>query len=392
MWAINYYAVGRQNSTYYKNSYTVSPYIDTVSYASSTSMFTSDPTDTLGTAMGLLYGWVLWKAPLVIWVLHLTHNQPSKGLRIGSWAAFVVLLLAADILLTIFALSFYADWIFFGIYVILGLIVVLVNEGGLGRAGQGALNSLVPWLLIALLYCIYSLFLPSLYHIYTTNLSSTTAVFLVIYIYPGFDLIIYSLCLGLGTKLEPSLKGGFSMIHFLMIGYGAGMVLNCGYTEVEFYYLIGYFIFRNVFVNHIMRRWEVVVSNPPALPAWGIAYYLGYALSFIPVIGVGKLVISKSFMSYIYALTPPPLYGSSNPLYPSSTAPTVSLTTNVTMGGKMFWLGGLLIWLAMTLSQRYGKRWPLPYDFFYYLLGIQLFFLGLGCSLSNATLTVSGSL
>lgn len=82
-----------------------------------------------------------------------------------------------------------------------------------------------------------------------------TAAFLVIYLYPLFDLAIYSLTLFLGTKVENHIKNFFSMIHFLLIGYGVGMVLNTGYTEVEFYYLLAYFIFRNVFVNYIMRRW-----------------------------------------------------------------------------------------------------------------------------------------
>lgn len=153
-------------------------------------------------------------------------------LRIVSCVALFVVLLVLDIVLTIYALSFYGDWIFFGAYVVLGLIVVLINEGGLGRAVQGVFNCLVPWLLIALLYCIYSLFLPSLYRVYQQHESAQTAAFLIFYIYPGFDLAIYSLCLGLGTKVEPALKGGFSMLHYLMVGYGAGVILNVGYTEV----------------------------------------------------------------------------------------------------------------------------------------------------------------
>ena len=36
------------------------------------------------------------------------------------------------------------------------------------------------------------------------------------------------------------------------------MIMLTGYTEVEFYYLIAYFIFRNIFVNYIMRQWEKI--------------------------------------------------------------------------------------------------------------------------------------
>ena len=180
------------------------------------------------------------------------------------------------------------------------------------------------------------------------------------------------------------------MIHFMMIGYGAGMIMLVGYTEVEFYYLIAYFIFRNVFVNHIMRRWEKVVANPSALPGWGIAYYLGYALSFMPVIGLGgKLAISKSFRSYIFAKTTTALYSVSNPLYPSKTPPTSSLTTNFSFDGNIYWLSGLLIWLAMTLTQRYERKYPKIYDFFYYVLGVQLFYIGIASALSIGTLSSS---
>ena len=45
----------------------------------------------------------------------------------------VVLLLAGDVLLTIFVKSFYGEWIFYGMYVLLGVIVVGINNGGIGR-------------------------------------------------------------------------------------------------------------------------------------------------------------------------------------------------------------------------------------------------------------------
>ncbi len=72
IWAIDYNAVNRQASIYYYNTFTVSSYVDTVTYANSVSMFpTSNPFDTLGTAMALVYSWVLWKGPILIYVLHL---------------------------------------------------------------------------------------------------------------------------------------------------------------------------------------------------------------------------------------------------------------------------------------------------------------------------------
>ena len=259
----------------------------------------------------------------------------------------------------------------------------------MNRTKEAVCNTIFPLLIISGLYLIYSLLLPSLYHIYYANLSLMSIIFLIIYAYPVIDLILYSLCLWLGTKVEDDVKALFSVIHYMLLGYGAGMILIVGYTEVEFYYLLGYFIFRNVFVNHIVRKWERVVANPPALPGWGIIYYVSYGLSFIPVVGVGKLVVAKSFMSFIFSKTSTILYGMYNPLYPYSSAPTASLPNlNTSISGNIFWLSGLIIWLGMTFSQRYDRKSPRVYDFFYYLLGIYLFYLGIACSLSLYNLTL----
>lgn len=153
---------------------------------------------------------------------------------------------------------------------------------------------------------------------------------------------------------------------------------------MEFYYLLAYFIFRNIFVNYIMRHWEKVVSNPPALPAWLMSYYISYALSYLPVVGIGRLVVAKSFSSYIFALANTVLYGSANPLYPSTTAPTSTTTlgVNLTLSGHIFWLGAAIIWVGLTFTQRYPMSAPKLYDLFYYLFGIHLFYLGIASSLS----------
>ena len=135
VWAIDYFAVGRQYSYYYSNSTTMSAAIDSSTYTDSTVIFSpNDPTDTLSVAMGLLYSWLLWKGPLCVYVLQLTSNQMSKGVRIGSFVAMVVLCLAGDILLSIFARSFHGDWIYYGLFVLLATVVVLVNNSGIGRA------------------------------------------------------------------------------------------------------------------------------------------------------------------------------------------------------------------------------------------------------------------
>lgn len=83
--------------------------------------------------MALLYAWVFWKGPLMAFALHLTYRQEGQALRFGSWAALFIILLATDILLTIFGLSFYGDWTFFTFYTILTVIVVLINYNGIGK-------------------------------------------------------------------------------------------------------------------------------------------------------------------------------------------------------------------------------------------------------------------
>ena len=62
------------------------------------------------------------------------------------------------------------------------------------------------------------------------------------------------------------------------------MTLLVGVTEVEFYYLVGYMLFRNFFSNWVMWKWEGVTNNPPCLWIWIIPYYLSYAFNFLPVI------------------------------------------------------------------------------------------------------------
>ena len=185
IWALDYYSIKRQYSYYYYNTTTAYPYIDTNTYTDSTSIFTTtDPNDTVGVVVGIAYSWILWKGPITVYALHLSSMHESKGLRFGTWIAEVLVLLAMDILLSIFAKSFYGDWIFFGAYVMLTLIVALVANSGLSRAKETVLNVLVPLLLGGMLYAVYSLLLPRLYYTYTQNLSGFSALFLAFYLYP----------------------------------------------------------------------------------------------------------------------------------------------------------------------------------------------------------------
>jgi len=190
----------------------------------------TNPADTLGIAMSLIYSWVLWKGPLIVYAYNLIENQEWIGLKVGTFIGEWLALLAADILLTVFVQGQYSTWIYYGIYVGVTLIVTIINNAGMVRGSQAVWNCLVPLLLIALLYVTYSLFLPTLYYAYFNNLSSMSAAFLLIYGYPAIDLLIYIVALFLGTVVSDSVKGLFSVIHYFMLGYGVGMVLMTGYT------------------------------------------------------------------------------------------------------------------------------------------------------------------
>jgi hypothetical protein len=74
VWAIDYFAVGIQASNYYSSAYAVSTLADITTYADSTLIFATSTTslsDPLSIAMSLVFSWVLWKLPLVIYTFNL---------------------------------------------------------------------------------------------------------------------------------------------------------------------------------------------------------------------------------------------------------------------------------------------------------------------------------
>jgi len=77
IWAIDYFAVGYQSSNYYSVTYTVSSVADAVTpNLDSTQMFaTTNVNSTLSVAIGLVYSWVLWKFPLIIYSFNLIEKK-----------------------------------------------------------------------------------------------------------------------------------------------------------------------------------------------------------------------------------------------------------------------------------------------------------------------------
>jgi hypothetical protein len=92
-----------------------------------------------------------------------------------KWILFgvsAVILVAADVVLTIFLLSIYNTMMFFGSFSLVTIIVAIVGNMSLDRTKQAVFDSLFPLLTIALLSVFQLLALPILYYVYAQNLSA----------------------------------------------------------------------------------------------------------------------------------------------------------------------------------------------------------------------------
>lgn len=76
--------------------------------------------------------------------------------------------------------------------------------------------------------------------------------------------------------------------------------------------------------------------------------------------------------------------------YPTSEYPynteTPALSYNPKMRGYIFWVGALVIWAVSTATQKYPRRKPTAFDFFFNLMGIYLFYIGISSALEMPVL------
>lgn len=312
VWAVERFALNHEvASHYYEKGYSWSDAVPTIYQV-------KQPFNAKSIALELVLQWVMWKAPLMLFTYNcLRLNEGKvKWILLGVTAAIC---LAADIVLTIFLSSIYNNMMYFGLFSLFTVIASAVGNMQRNRTKEGLLDSLLPLLCIAVIFTIQVLALPILYYIYSKNLSSEAAIFLTFYGYPFVDLIMYGIVLFMGSYTSREVRTFYSQIHYLLIGYEVGFILLIGYTEVEFYYLISYLVFRNIFSNWVMWKWENVVKLPPVVAGWGLAYYFSYALMFLPFAGVGNLVIGSGYYSMILANTRTLLYYIPSSLYPSDT-------------------------------------------------------------------------
>lgn len=122
IWAISTMLVTSQTSYYYTTEYPLSPYIEVNSQSpttcdstvyrtieSSLGFFTSAQLkDAKTIALSLIFSWLMWKLPLAVFMLHIIYDTVnSRIVKYVTWAIAVLLMLAADIVLTIFIPTIY---------------------------------------------------------------------------------------------------------------------------------------------------------------------------------------------------------------------------------------------------------------------------------------------
>jgi hypothetical protein len=329
IWAISRYAVTHISSYYYNVSHRYSPSISgnhtangcslSATPSKNTANFASDPqlraADSV--ALSLIYSWIMWKLPFSLFILHLAFEQPNRILKYVSWAISLVLMLAVDLLLTIFVYNYYQEYMFFAFSAVLGIAVSMINNRDKLLSAFAA--GLIPPLLIAFLYACYTYFIPALYMVFVENVNNGYQ-YLMIYGYPVIDLLLYTILLLCNAKGPVSAKPMLSFVQFMLLGYFCGIAMQASITEVEFYYLCAYMLFRNFFTNWVMYKWEDIVNNPSCLPGWAIVYYLSYAFSFLPIIGLGPLVVSQFFKSNVFCSSCLLLYYYPSTAYPRQTS------------------------------------------------------------------------
>lgn len=145
------------------------------------------------------------------------------------------------------------------------------------------------------------------------------------------------------------------MLHFLNTGYAIGHVILFSPDDVEFYYLSVYFVIRNIVLNWVVQKAQKYVVVPVPLPGWIIVYLVSLATNFIPLVGLGRLVVSKSFYSQILQLTLP-IQSYKLPkdyfVYYANKLPSIS-TFNPSLQTNIQISSVFIIWVLTSITQKY---------------------------------------
>lgn len=77
VWAIDYFAVQIQASYYYSKDAKISTFVDTSPPATVSAMFSGSSNgfnSVISVSMSLVYSWLLWKLPLIVFSYHLVSK------------------------------------------------------------------------------------------------------------------------------------------------------------------------------------------------------------------------------------------------------------------------------------------------------------------------------
>jgi hypothetical protein len=92
-------------------------------------MFTvSEVNDVSSVALSLLYSWIMWKLPLIVFSFKIVDNKVNHWIKYTTFGSFFIILLLVDILITAFQLARYPDWIYYCVYVFLTLVLICLNS------------------------------------------------------------------------------------------------------------------------------------------------------------------------------------------------------------------------------------------------------------------------
>lgn len=211
---------------------------------------TSNSQDILVIVKTIGFGWVFWKLGNALYILDVIASTTWQRKLIAA-GVMTLSMCALDFVLSALAVNLYEDWMF-----VLGVAVVTVILGvgllwGKEKWHVVVRDSLLPYMTYVGIIVVYWLAMPLLFSQLTTTLS-TAGKLTFFYIFPVIDTILYLLLLGLHSVTSKPTHEFSSQIHLLLQGYRVGIILLINYYEVEFYYILGFFMLRNLFVGYVI--------------------------------------------------------------------------------------------------------------------------------------------
>ncbi len=243
-------------------------------------------------------------------------------------------------------------------------------------------NFLVPILYIVLAYVSFSLLVPGIYGAIYKKLGEDAA-YIIVYMFPAIDMIFYSLIIIASYVCDSHVLKFIKMFQFLNTGYAVGHLVLFSPEDVEFYFLVGYFVVRNLSFNWIHQRLQKYVIVPCSQPAWIIIYLVSLCTNFIPFVGFGKLVVSRSFYSQMLQLTLPIqsyMLATDYYAYEDSSMPQFS-TFNPGLKSNIQISTVFIVWVLMSVTQKYHVTAVEFKEIFFYIFGIYMFYFGLATGL-----------